>query len=100
MIYNSKLGRLLSILLLMVKKFSRLINSCDQAMLTEMGGKVKEIQIHEKNLDILIDLFKRDQLDQSVSLEQLGKAIRFNRSIIRGLLEVISDNCRLLGISN
>ena len=40
-----------------------------------MGGLRDDLAVHERALDILIELMKKEQLDESVPLHSLEKAI-------------------------
>ena len=55
--------------------FSRILDTCDVQLYRQMGGLRDDLAIHERALDILIELMKKEQLDESVPLHGLEKAI-------------------------
>lgn len=46
-----------------------------------MGSLYSEMCVHERSLDFLIDLLHRDQLDETVNVEPLTKAIKYYQVI-------------------
>lgn len=42
-----------------------------------MGTLYSEMSVHERSLDFLIDLLHKDQLDETVQVEPLTKAIKY-----------------------
>lgn len=42
-----------------------------------MGTLHSEMSVHERSLDFLIDLLHKDQLDETVQVEPLTKAIKY-----------------------
>lgn len=53
----------------------RILDSCDVQLYRQMGGLRDDLTIHERALDILIELMKKEQLDESVPLHGVEKAI-------------------------
>ena len=53
----------------------RVLGSCEVQLYRQMGGLRDDLAIHERALDVLIELMKKEQLDESVPLHGLEKAI-------------------------
>lgn len=53
----------------------RILDSCEVQLYRQMGGLRDDLTIHERALDILIELMKKEQLDESVPLHGVEKAI-------------------------
>ncbi|XP_035672851.1 dynactin subunit 1-like isoform X4 [Branchiostoma floridae] len=58
-------------------KYDKALNSCSVELYMKVGTLYPEMAMHERALDHLIDLLKKDQLDETVSMEALNKAIAF-----------------------
>ncbi|XP_022080743.1 dynactin subunit 1-like isoform X2 [Acanthaster planci] len=58
-------------------KYQIALTNCNVALLCKIGTLYPEMSPHETALDYLIDLFRKDQLDETTSLESLMKAIGF-----------------------
>ncbi|XP_078668127.1 dynactin subunit 1-like isoform X2 [Branchiostoma floridae x Branchiostoma belcheri] len=58
-------------------KYDKALNSCSVELYMKVGTLYPEMALHERALDHLIDLLKKDQLDETVSMEALNKAIAF-----------------------
>lgn len=43
----------------------------------KIGSLYPEMSVHERSLDFLIDLLHKDQLDETVNVEPLTKAIKY-----------------------
>lgn len=43
----------------------------------KIGSLYPEMSVHERSLDFLIDLLHKDQLDETVNVELLTKAIKY-----------------------
>lgn len=43
----------------------------------KVGSLYPEMSVHERSLDFLIDLLHKDQLDETVNVEPLTKAIKY-----------------------
>lgn len=61
-----------------------------------MGSLYPEMSVHERSLDFLIDLLHKDQLDETVNVEPLTKAIKYYQVGTEEQLErLVSDLPRL-----
>lgn len=55
----------------------RALSQCDVEVYKRMGTLYSEMSVHERSLDFLIDLLHKDQLDETVQVESLTKAIKY-----------------------
>lgn len=56
---------------------SRALNTCSVEIFKRMGTLYTEMSFHERSLDYFIDLLHKDQLDETVQVEPLTKAIKY-----------------------
>lgn len=43
----------------------------------KVGSLYPEMSVHERSLDVLVQLLRKDQLDETVHVEPLTKAIKY-----------------------
>lgn len=55
----------------------RALNCCSVQVYMQMGTLYSEMSVHERSLDFFIDLLHKDQLDETVHVEPLTKAIKY-----------------------
>lgn len=55
----------------------RALNTCGVDTFKRMGTLHSEMSFHERSLDYFIDLLHKDQLDETVQVEPLTKAIKY-----------------------
>lgn len=78
----------------LVRKVQVILEGCDVPMYRQMGGLRDDLTLHEKALDLLIDVLKTEQLDESVPLGNLDKAISHFKSLLDTRLPSASvDHC-------
>ena len=53
----------------------RVLDTCEVQLYRQMGGLRDDLSVHERALDVLIELMKKEQLDDSVPLHGLEKGI-------------------------
>lgn len=58
-------------------KYQQALCRCGVGVYQRMGGLYPEMSVHERSLDVLIELLHRDQLDETVNVEPLTKAIKY-----------------------
>jgi dynactin 1 len=58
---------------LLCNKIEYILNTCESRVYTNIGSMHFDFNLMEKNLDGVIDLMQKDQLDESTSLEGLEK---------------------------
>lgn len=56
---------------------TRALNHCSVDVFKRMGTLHSEMSVHERSLDFLIELLHKDQLDETVQVEPLTKAIKY-----------------------
>uniref|UniRef100_A0A673XPF3 Dynactin subunit 1 n=1 Tax=Salmo trutta TaxID=8032 RepID=A0A673XPF3_SALTR len=67
----------LTLLQAMLHKYEQSLNSCSVEVYKRMGTLYSEMSVHERSLDFFIDLLHKDQLDETVHVEPLTKAIKY-----------------------
>lgn len=55
----------------------RALSQCSVEVYKKIGSLYPEMSVHERSLDFLIDLLHKDQLDETVNVEPLTKAIKY-----------------------
>lgn len=55
----------------------RALAQCSVDVYKKIGSLYPEMSVHERSLDFLIDLLHKDQLDETVNVELLTKAIKY-----------------------
>ncbi|XP_027013797.2 dynactin subunit 1a isoform X3 [Tachysurus fulvidraco] len=58
-------------------KYEQALNQCSVDVFKRMGTLHSEMSVHERSLDFLIELLHKDQLDETVQVEPLTKAIKY-----------------------
>lgn len=56
---------------------ARALGTCGVDVFKRMGTLSSEMSFHERSLDYFIDLLHKDQLDETVQVEPLTKAIKY-----------------------
>lgn len=65
---------------------SRSLAQCGVEVYKKIGSLYPEMSVHERSLDFLIDLLHKDQLDETVNVEPLTKAIKYYQVGLKGPL--------------
>ncbi|XP_041368819.1 dynactin subunit 1-like isoform X2 [Gigantopelta aegis] len=60
-----------------MRQYESALQTCSVELFTKVGTLVPEMSAHEKSIDYYIDLLRKDQLDETVSLDLLEKSISF-----------------------
>lgn len=55
----------------------RALSQCSVDVYKKIGTLYPEMSVHERSLDFLIELLHKDQLDETVNVELLTKAIKY-----------------------
>lgn len=55
----------------------RALNTCSVDVFKRMGTLYSEMNFHERSLDYFINLLHKDQLDETVQVEPLTKAVKY-----------------------
>uniref|UniRef100_A0A8C2ZS36 Dynactin subunit 1 n=1 Tax=Cyclopterus lumpus TaxID=8103 RepID=A0A8C2ZS36_CYCLU len=67
----------LSLLQATLHKYEQAMAQCSVDVYKKIGSLYPEMSVHERSLDFLIDLLHKDQLDETVNVEPLTKAIKY-----------------------
>lgn len=60
-----------------LRSLPRALNKCSVEVYKKVGMLYPEMSVHERSLDFLIELLHKDQLDETVNVEPLTKAIKY-----------------------
>ncbi|MEQ2187854.1 hypothetical protein GOODEAATRI_008869 [Goodea atripinnis] len=68
---------------------------CSVEVYKKVGSLYPEMSVHERSLDFLIDLLHKDQLDETVNVEPLTKAIKYyqEKADLAVLLKDLETSC-------
>ncbi|KAM9837001.1 dynactin subunit 1-like isoform 2-T2 [Aulostomus maculatus] len=83
----------LSLLQATLHKYEQALNSCSVEVFKRMGTLYSEMSFHERSLDYLIDLLHKDQLDETVQVEPLTKAIKYYQQLYSVHLADHAEDC-------
>ncbi|XP_029450698.1 dynactin subunit 1-like isoform X3 [Rhinatrema bivittatum] len=85
----------LSLLQTTLHKYEQALNKCGVEVYKKVGTLYPEMSVHERSLDFLIDLLHRDQLDETVNVEPLTKAIKYYQHLYSIHLAEQPEDCTL-----
>ncbi|XP_060781636.1 dynactin subunit 1 [Neoarius graeffei] len=85
----------LSLLQATLHKYEYALNQCNVEVYKRVGSLYSEMCVHERSLDFLIDLLHKDQLDETVNVEPLTKAIKYYQHLYSIHLAVQAENCTM-----
>ncbi|KAJ8398916.1 hypothetical protein AAFF_G00418240 [Aldrovandia affinis] len=71
----------LSILQATLHKYKHALNQCSVEVYKRLGSLYAEMSAHERALDFLIDQLCKDQLDETINVEPLTKAIKYYQDL-------------------
>ncbi|KAL4641667.1 dynactin subunit 1-like isoform X3 [Arapaima gigas] len=74
-------------------KYEHALDQCSVEMYKKMGTLYHEMIVHERSLDQLIDLLHKDQLDETVNVEALTKAIKYYQHLYSIHLAEQPEDC-------
>ncbi|XP_005089837.1 dynactin subunit 1 isoform X2 [Aplysia californica] len=60
-----------------MRQYESALNNCSSDLFLKVGTLQPEMAAHEKSVDYFIDLLRKDQLDETVSVDLLEKSINF-----------------------
>ncbi|KAK2862760.1 hypothetical protein Q5P01_002293 [Channa striata] len=83
----------LSLLQATLHKYEQALNSCSVEVFKRMGTLYSEMSFHERSLDYFIDLLHKDQLDETVQVEPLTKAIKYYQQLYSVHLADHTEDC-------
>ncbi|KAK3590123.1 hypothetical protein CHS0354_041172 [Potamilus streckersoni] len=68
---------MLNILQGIMRQYESALKTCSVDLFLKIGTLLPEMAAHEKTVDYFIDLLRKDQLDESTSLDLLDKSLNF-----------------------
>ncbi|KAL0970035.1 hypothetical protein UPYG_G00236240 [Umbra pygmaea] len=83
----------LTLLQAILHKYEQALNTCSVEVYKRMGTLYSEMCVHERSLDFLIDLLHKDQLDETVQVEPLTKAIKYYQQLYSIHLAEQPEDC-------
>uniref|UniRef100_A0A3Q1E9G2 Dynactin subunit 1 n=1 Tax=Acanthochromis polyacanthus TaxID=80966 RepID=A0A3Q1E9G2_9TELE len=83
----------LSLLQAALHKYEQALNTCSVEVFKRMGTLYTEMSFHERSLDYFIDLLHKDQLDETVQVEPLTKAIKYYQQLYSVHLAEHTEDC-------
>uniref|UniRef100_H3CYW8 Dynactin subunit 1 n=1 Tax=Tetraodon nigroviridis TaxID=99883 RepID=H3CYW8_TETNG len=83
----------LSLLQATLHKYEQSLAQCSVEVYKKVGSLYPEMSVHERSLDFLIDLLHKDQLDETVNVEPLTKAIKYYQHLYSIHLTEQPEDC-------
>ncbi|KAM7377510.1 hypothetical protein PAMA_014016 [Pampus argenteus] len=83
----------LNLLQATLHKYEQALNTCSVEVFKRMGTLYSEMIFHERSLDYFIDLLHKDQLDETVQVEPLTKAIKYYQQLYSIHLADQTEDC-------
>ncbi|KAI3376552.1 hypothetical protein L3Q82_017003, partial [Scortum barcoo] len=83
----------LSLLQATLHKYEQALNTCSVEVFKRMGTLYSEMSFHERSLDYFIDLLHKDQLDETIQVEPLTKAIKYYQQLYSVHLADHTEDC-------
>ncbi|XP_003384705.1 PREDICTED: dynactin subunit 1-like [Amphimedon queenslandica] len=83
----------------------RILTECDVPLYRQVGGIRDDLALHERALNILIELLRKEQLDEAVPLNGVEKAIKHFESLLENrlkfspkgrVMDLFQDNVRVV----
>ncbi|KAM6441115.1 dynactin subunit 1 isoform 1-T1 [Liasis olivaceus] len=90
-------GLVYSLLLLQatLHKYEQALSKCSVEVYKKVGMLYPEMSVHERSLDFLIELLHKDQLDETVNVEPLTKAIKYYQHLYSIHLADQAEDCTM-----
>uniref|UniRef100_A0AAX7UX86 Dynactin subunit 1 n=1 Tax=Astatotilapia calliptera TaxID=8154 RepID=A0AAX7UX86_ASTCA len=85
----------LSLLQATLHKYEQALSQCSVEVYKKIGSLYPEMSVHERSLDFLIDLLHKDQLDETVNVEPLTKAIKYYQHLYSIHLADQNEDCTM-----
>ncbi|XP_068129776.1 dynactin subunit 1 isoform X2 [Hyperolius riggenbachi] len=85
----------LSLLQATLHKYEQALNKCSVEVYKKVGALYPEMSVHERSLDFLIELLHKDQLDETVNVEPLTKAIKYYQHLYSIHLADQPEDCTM-----
>lgn len=75
--FSARLLQLLYSMQALLHQYQHVLGTCGVEVFLRLGTLYPEMASHERNLDFYVDLLRKDQLDENVSLESLEKTVGY-----------------------
>ncbi|XP_053314032.1 dynactin subunit 1 isoform X4 [Spea bombifrons] len=85
----------LSLLEATLHKYEQALGQCGVDVYKKIGSLYPEMSVHERSLDFLIELLHKDQLDETVNVEPLTKAIKYYQHLYSIHLADQTEDCTM-----
>uniref|UniRef100_A0A8C4I125 Dynactin subunit 1 n=1 Tax=Dicentrarchus labrax TaxID=13489 RepID=A0A8C4I125_DICLA len=85
----------LNLLQATLHKYEQALGQCSVDVYKKIGSLYPEMSVHERSLDFLIDLLHKDQLDETVNVEPLTKAIKYYQHLYSIHLPDHNEDCTM-----
>ncbi|XP_043368834.1 dynactin subunit 1 isoform X7 [Dermochelys coriacea] len=85
----------LSLLQATLHKYEQALSKCSVEVYKKVGMLYPEMSVHERSLDFLIQLLHKDQLDETVNVEPLTKAIKYYQHLYSIHLVEQAEDCTM-----
>ncbi|XP_043400956.1 dynactin subunit 1 isoform X16 [Chelonia mydas] len=85
----------LSLLQATLHKYEQALSKCSVEVYKKVGLLYPEMSVHERSLDFLIQLLHKDQLDETVNVEPLTKAIKYYQHLYSIHLVEQAEDCTM-----
>ncbi|XP_061106971.1 dynactin subunit 1-like isoform X1 [Conger conger] len=85
----------LSTLQATLHKYRQALDQCSVEVFKKLGTLYVEMSVHERSLDFLINLLRKDQLDETVNVEPLAKAVKYYQHLHSIYLAEQQEDCTL-----
>ncbi|XP_006880902.1 PREDICTED: dynactin subunit 1 isoform X3 [Elephantulus edwardii] len=85
----------LSLLQATLHRYEHALAQCGVDVYKKVGSLYPEMSAHERSLDFLIELLHKDQLDETVNVEPLTKAIKYYQHLYSIHLAEQSEDCTM-----
>uniref|UniRef100_A0A3B4X781 Dynactin subunit 1 n=1 Tax=Seriola lalandi dorsalis TaxID=1841481 RepID=A0A3B4X781_SERLL len=85
----------LSLLQATLHKYEQALAQCSVDVYKKIGSLYPEMSVHERSLDFLIDMLHKDQLDETVNVEPLTKAIKYYQHLYSIHLADQNEDCTM-----
>uniref|UniRef100_A0A2K5TMW4 Dynactin subunit 1 n=1 Tax=Macaca fascicularis TaxID=9541 RepID=A0A2K5TMW4_MACFA len=85
----------LSLLQATLHRYEHALSQCSVDVYKKVGSLYPEMSAHERSLDFLIELLHKDQLDETVNVEPLTKAIKYYQHLYSIHLAEQPEDCTM-----
>ncbi|XP_077395520.1 dynactin subunit 1 isoform X4 [Festucalex cinctus] len=83
----------LTLLQATLHKYEQALSDCGVEVYKKIGSLYPEMSVHERSLDFLVELLRKDQLDETVNVEALTKAIKYYQQLYSIHLSEQNEDC-------